>query len=122
MAKRELTRSVFELGSYNDDEVNDLPSETDPSHDEPIEKLLERMLRGEAVPTANVTYDSDESTGNAPSQGFDVPPQYRDGFDIADAAPIIEAAAAQLEPKAPPAPAPAPAPAAIPPDLEGKPN
>lgn len=124
-------RTPFNLGDFNDDEVNLEPSKTDPSADEPIEKLVERMLKGELVNTRNVSYDTEISTGDAPGEVFDrLPVQERDGFDISDAAPILEGAAAtlaSLEPKAPPAPpAPVPAPpppAPVPPDLkEGKPN
>lgn len=132
MTKRPNTRTVFELGDFNDDSVNNEPSMTDPSQDESIDDLVARMLRGEAVRTNSVSYDTEISHKDGPGAAFDaLPPHRRDGFDISDAGPILEnaaAALAELEPKAPAAPPapvvpPAPPAASVPPDLkEGKPN
>ena len=59
MAKRENCpfRSITDLKDYNDDEVNREPSLTDPEQDEPIGKLVARMLRGEMVESRPVYYD-----------------------------------------------------------------
>lgn len=122
-------RTPFDLGDFNDDSVNNEPSLTDPSQDEPIERLVQRLMRGEPVSTLSGSYDV-EIGPEGPSAAFNaLPIQHRADFDIADAAPVIERAASlvkELEkPADQPAPAvaPAPVPAAPPPDLqEGKPN
>lgn len=124
MASKNFFRTPFNLGDYNDDEINLLPSETDPSQDEPIEKLVARMVRGEQIGGGRpITFDLENGKWK-PDQGISVPIQERDGFDIADAAPIIEAGqAAQAEldaakpaptPAAPAAPSVAPAPSPAP--------
>lgn len=117
-----FVRSIYNLGDYNDDEVNDQPSMTDPSQDEPIEKLVARLLRGEQVPGFEVRYDTDDNS----NPGLSVPFQHRDGFDIADAASILDAAKAALDAAAKPAPAPEPVPASpaptpVPADLAAAP-
>lgn len=134
MAKKEpvFFRTPFNLGDYNDDEVNTEPSKTDPSQDEPIKRLVERMLRGELINTIPVSYDTELGTSEPAGEVFEqLPVQERDGFDISEAGPLIDSAAAalkELEPKAsaaPPAPSvpPAPPAAPVPPDLkEGQPN
>jgi len=100
-------RSVFDLGDYNDDEVYDLelePSLTDPSQDETIESLVARMVRGELVGKGAPIYDEPEAAAAG-----SVPVTERDGFDLADAPVILDAAKAAsdalkapvLEPVAP---------------------
>lgn len=133
MAKKDtykpFVRSIYDLGDYNDDEVNNEPSMTDPSQDEPIDKIVARLLRGEQVNGSSVAYDTEISNADGVRNAFDgVPHHERDGFDIADAPVILDAAKATLADAAPPVPAPVPGPAPVapvapPPDLhEGKPN
>lgn len=114
-------RSISDLKGYCDHEVYDLekePSLTDPSQDESIESLVARMLRGEMVGSKTPVFDD---IGEGDPFGA-LPPQEKDGFDISDAGPILEAAAATLADIAPtqsvppsvavqPTPAPTPAPA-----------
>lgn len=87
-------RSIVDLLDYNDDEVNNLPSLTDPSQDEPIEKLVNRLLRGEQVSTTPIHFDSD---GLPPG----VPPTLnqvnQSGFDLSDVPPLLDEAAKALE-------------------------
>lgn len=115
-------RSIIDLGDYNDDETASslLPSLTDPEQDEPISKLIERMMRGESVGFSNVSYDNLEGLSQA-EQFEAVPPASRSGFDLADAPTILDAAvrlaADQAAPHAAPPTPPAPV---VPP--EPKPN
>lgn len=121
-----FVRSLANMGDYNDDEVNNEPSLTDPSQDEPIEKLIARMLRGEQVRTGSVHFDTD---GLEPGQEPSLNPVNASGFDLSDVPDILDAgeqAAAALK-AAPPAPAAPPSAAAQkppdePPGEAGKPN
>lgn len=87
-----FVRSILDLGDYCDDEVK--PSQekslTDPSQDEPIERLVARLLRGEAVASIIPTYDGEK--GEAPA---DLIAQQsvaeREGFDLSDVPPVIAA-------------------------------
>lgn len=123
MAKLKF-RTPFDLGDFNDDSVNNEPSLTDPSQDEPIERLVQRLMRGEPVSTVSGSYDTEIGPGG-PSDAFNaLPIQHVSGFDIADAAPVIERAAQlakELDKPAPAAPAPVPA-AASADQEEAKPN
>lgn len=127
MAKKDeykpFVRSIYNLGDYNDDEVNDQPSMTDPSQDEPIEKLVARLLRGEQVSGSVIHYDTDDITPKGVAGAFEsLPPQECDGFDIADAGPILDAARDAIAAATPaPASVPAPALAPVPADLADAP-
>lgn len=89
-------RTIFRLGDYNDDEENLEPSMTDPSQDEPIERLVERMMRGENVSAMVPQFDT--TSDLTPAQVFDLQSEVsKDGFDLADAAPIMERAADAAE-------------------------
>jgi len=109
---KRLYRDIANLGDFNDDTRIMEPSMTDPSQDETIDALVARMLRGELMNSAPVSYDFEEGTKNAPGDVFDsVPVQHRKGFDIADVAPILDAAkaaapvpAATVAPEPPKAP------------------
>lgn len=109
-------RSIIDLLEYNDDEKASslLPSLTDPEQDEPITKLIERMMRGEAVGFANVSYDNFE--GLTEAEAFNaVPHASRSGFDLADTTVILDEAASLAASQATPAPEPAkPSPVASP--------
>lgn len=111
MAKKENpvhVRSIYDLGDFNDDEVNNEPSMTDPSQDEPIEALVARMLRGECVSTGIPQFDTQDSSLSAEEIFARQSAMSKDGFDLADAATIqkrAEVALASIQPevKAPPA-------------------
>lgn len=103
-------RSILDLGSFCDNEVNNEPSLTDPTQDEPIHKIVERLCRGEAVGAVQPVYDSTDPAAT-PEQLFAAqPPVERDGFDLADVPAILEAGAAAVAAlkeggtKVPPAP------------------
>lgn len=103
-----FVRSLANMGDFNDDEVNNEPSMTDPSQDEPIEKLVARLVRGEMVSTGQVHFDTD---GLKPGEAPVLSPVHASGFDLADAPPLLDAAeraAAALR-------AAQPSPAALPP-------
>lgn len=90
-------RSIMDLHDYNDDEVNTLPSLTDPSADEPIEKLVAKLIRGEILNMGSPGYD-DLQPGVSDSEAFDgLSPSSRDGFDLADIPPAVEAAREALQ-------------------------
>jgi len=109
-------RSIIDLGDFNDDEINTLPSMTDPSQDEPIEALVARMMRGELVSSSQPQYDTGSELDSESVFRLQAATS-KDGFDIADAAPILERAKnglselkiAQAMPTPTPEPAPAPA-------------
>lgn len=118
-------RSILDLGDFNDDEVNNEPSMTDPSQDITIDDLVKKMLRGEPVAGSSVSYDTEITNAEGLTTAFQsVPVQNTSGFDIADVAPILDKVSATIaeldknapEPVAPPVP---PAPEAPP---EAKPN
>jgi len=116
--KKKFVRSILNLGDFCDDEVNNEPSMTDPSQDEPIEKMVARMLRGEMMRGHVPVFDKIPE-GMAPAQVFAMQPTTeRDDFDLADSGPIlaagIEAAKLFKAGLKPPTSAPAPAPAAAP--------
>jgi len=112
-----FVRSIYNLGDFNDDEVNTERSMTDPSQDEPIDKLIARMLRGEQVRTGATHFDSD---GLPPGQAPTLNPTAASGFDLADV-PVILDAAEQAAAALKAAPPPAAAPAATPPPPAGEP-
>jgi len=86
-----FVRSILDLGDYNDDEVNNEPSLTDPSCDEPIERLVGRMLRGEIVGSTAPQYDTDSSVD--PEEVFANQSRIaKRGFDLSDAANIVHRA------------------------------
>lgn len=109
-----VARSIIDLLDYNDDERASslLPSMTDPEQDEPIAKLIERMMRGENVGYSNASYDNLD--GLTQDEAFNaVPPMERRGFDYADAPVILDdaakLAASMAQPdKLPAEPSPAP--------------
>ena len=124
---KRLYRDIANLGDFNDDERNIEPSMTDPSQDEPIERLVERMVRGELIATNKPRYDFEEGLQDGPGAAFAAMPVHtRDGFDISDAPVILaraEAAVKELDaaktseppaPKVPTAPPPAEKPAEVP--------
>lgn len=79
-------RSQLELGGYCDDELNTEPSMTDPSQDEPIEKLVARLMRGE-ISARSPEFDV-ESGVDPDSAIAAMSDTEKDGFDLADAAAI----------------------------------
>lgn len=82
-----FVRSVLDLGDFNDDEKNTLPSLTDPSQDEPISALVARMLRGELVSHATPQFDTHGDM--SPAEVFERQSEVtKEGFDLADAADI----------------------------------
>lgn len=94
MPVKNFFRTPFNLGDFNDDTRILEPSMTDPSQDETIDQLVSRMMRGELLAAANATYDFEEGTKDAPGDAFAALPIHtRQGFDIADVAPILDAAA-----------------------------
>lgn len=82
-----FVRSQLDLGDFNDDEKNTLPSLTDPSQDEPIEALVARMLRGEIVGRGEPQFDTN---GDMPNEEVFARQSLmaKQGFDLADAAGI----------------------------------
>lgn len=90
MAKRKLSvRTQLDLGTFKDNEVNTEPSMTDPSSDEPIEKLVARCLRGGSVPFREGGYDV--GAGVDPGAAFDNQSlTERKGFDLSDVPEIVE--------------------------------
>lgn len=97
MSKRPNTRSVFDLGDYNDNEVNNEPSLTDPSQDEPITKLVERLLRGEVLSKGSMQFD-DMVPGESPEAAIDrLDITRQDGFDLADVPAVMQRAAEAAE-------------------------
>lgn len=112
MAKniKPFVRHIYDLGDFNDDEVNNEPSLTDPEQDEPIARLLDKMLKGQAVNGSNVVFDDiDGKSDDEALAGLD--PTEVKGFDLADAPEILEAAKAAQAELDKPAPVPAPKPA-----------
>ncbi|WNK14112.1 MAG: hypothetical protein [Microvirus sp.] len=92
MAKKSVigfVRTLWDMGDYNDDEKNTEPSMTDPSQDEPIEKLVARLVRGEMVNTSSVHYDTD---GLAPGADPSLNAVNTSGFDLSDVPPLLDAA------------------------------
>lgn len=89
-------RSVNDPGDYQDSESNFGPSLTDPSMDEPIEKLVARMMRGEIVGGISPQYDVPENM--TPEQAFIAQPiTERGDFDLADAPAIVKRGQEALE-------------------------
>lgn len=103
-----FVRSILDLGDYNDDTINNEPSMTDPEQDEPIQKLVARLIRGEAVASKQVYYDEIGPETALPEVFAAQSVTERDGFDIADAPAILAAAAAAVKPELVPEPAPEP--------------
>lgn len=109
--EKPFIRSIYNLGDFNDDEVNNEPSMTDPSQDEPIERLVERMMRGEIIGHGVPQFDT-SSEDMTPEQMFSMQSEIKkDGFDLADAGSIknrAEHAARRLKeaskPSVPPQP------------------
>lgn len=90
-------RSIINLGDYCDHTVIKEKSMTDPSQDEPIQRLVARMMRGEQVATAQVKYD-DIKPGATPEEIFRSMSQtFSKDFDISDAPAIIERAQRALD-------------------------
>lgn len=78
-----FVRSIYDLGDYNDDEINTLPSMTDPSQDEPIEALVARMLRGEMVGGGMPQFDTDSELDSDSVYRLQAETS-KDGFDLSD--------------------------------------
>jgi len=102
-------RSIYRLGDFNDNEVYDLekePSLTDPSQDETIQDLVDRMIRGELLQNTKVPqYDiTDENAQGDPFAAL--PVTATDGFDLSDAPVILDSAAQALSDLNKPAPVP----------------
>ena len=76
-------RSHSNLGDYNDDEINNLPSKTDPSQYESIQDLLNKALRGEKMNTSALTFD--DVPENADPEHI-LPINERRDFDLSDVA------------------------------------
>lgn len=110
-------RSITDLKGYSDDTCIKEPSLTDPEQDEPISRLVARMLRGEMVATKQVYYD-EIGPETAPAEAFAQQSVVeRDGFDLSDSVAVMaaaEAAAAALASPPKPVPPPADKPAAEP--------
>lgn len=90
---KRFVRSTFNLGDFNDNEVYDLekePSLTDPSQDETIQELVDRMVRGELLGnTKRLAFDITDK--NAQGDPFEaLPATSVQGFDLADAPVILE--------------------------------
>lgn len=88
-----IVRSVIDLGDYNDDEIKPSkePSLTDPSQDEPIERLVVRLLRGESVASIIPAYDSQDGSVKPEDLMSQQSIAEREGFDLADVPPVIKA-------------------------------
>lgn len=104
--KQPRYRSVANLGNFNDDEVNNEPSMTDPSQDETIEQLVNRMMRGELL--ASIATHHTVAAETPLKEAFEsLPATEADGFDLSDAPVILErgkeALKASKQPKEPPA-------------------
>jgi len=118
MAKEIPFRSITDLKGYNDDTRILEPSMTDPEQDEPISRLVQRLIRGEMVETRSVVYDDirpEMPLGEAFEQQNVTT---RDGFDLADAPAILDAANRAIEASATPSPAPEPEAKETPPPAE----
>lgn len=97
MVKKLRFRSITDLGDYHDNEVNTLPSCTDESQDEPIEKLVARMLRGDiGGSAAQVQYQFGPSD-DVEDAFKALQPQEIDGFDISEVPSIIANAKASIK-------------------------
>lgn len=88
-----FVRSILDLGDYCDDEKASslLPSLTDPSQDEPIAKLLARMMRGEVIGGNPVHYDDMTGVESVDDAFGRMPVYARSGFDLADVPGVIQA-------------------------------
>lgn len=114
MAEKKLKfRSISALGDYSDATKFVKPSKADPSQDEPIGTIVTRFIAGGGIMQRPSTAPN-LKPGEVEAQFNTLPPQERDGFDIADAGPIIDAGTKAAETLAASTPAPAVQPAVPP--------